>query len=362
MSKNSKFNRALKFIYISSLGAINSVKNVFVDVSYSAKAETIHQDLIRKLEKKNKNTQYTKSKLKQKYKYSDACILGGLTAYEMQNINGVPDEIDKAFHLAYPGLASNNSFLDAWNSFDNYEQRLGFINGVKGKLFEVKYVDHMNATLEDGYVAEIASSATQSGWDIKVTGPDQEYIDLIQLKATQSVSYVEDAIQKYPSIDVVTLEDLEGQLSQISGNITASNISNAELTTEINDAIDANEGLLLPGSIPLLGISWLAFQSYSKNSLDNFKDFEFGEKTGNYLMDYGIILVTNPYVGIPLVFIKRAYLNDARNKRQINEFLEGQLSKSEKSQVFWEKNVTRTNFLKGLVVAERMLKLGRSKV
>ena len=30
--------------------------------------------------------------------------------------------------------------------------------------------------------------------------------------------------------------------------------------------------------------------------------------------------------------------------------------------VFWEKNVTRINFLKGLVVAERMLKLGRSKV
>ena len=105
----------------------------------------------------------------------------------------------------------------------------------------------------------MASSPTQSGWDIKVTGPDQEYVELIQLRQL-SLSYVEDAIQKYPEIDVVTLEDF-GQLSQISGNVTASNISNTELTSEINDAINSNEGLIFPAQYPsgdsILGVSEL---------------------------------------------------------------------------------------------------------
>ena len=362
MKIKSRTLRAINFIVSSSAGAINSIRNIVSDASYGLEADTIHEDLIRRIEQRNKDTEYSKSKLKQKYKYADACILGGLTAYEMKHSVGVPQDIQTAYQLAYPDLSSNTSFLDAWASFNDYEQRLGFVNGVKGKLFEVKYVDHINATLEDGYVAELASSSTQSGWDIKVTGPDQEYVELIQLKATQSLSYVENAIQKYPEIDVVTLEDFEGQLSQISGNITASNISNTELTSEINEAINSNEGLIFPGSIPLLGIAFLAYQSYSKDSLDAFKDFQFGERTGNYLVNYGIIFITNPYIGIPLVFIKEGYLNDSRKKRELNEFLADHLEKSEKSQAFWEKNVTRRDFLKGLVVAGGVLSARKSKI
>ena len=48
-----------------------------------------------------------------------------------------------------------------------------------------------------------AESATQPGWDIAIKGSNGKIASVLQAKATESVSYVQDALEKYPSIDVV---------------------------------------------------------------------------------------------------------------------------------------------------------------
>ena len=95
---------------------------------------------------------------KNKYKYMDSAIIAGLTLPEMLK-NGVSEDVQLAYQLSFPNKANNISFTDAWDSFDTPDERIGFVNAIKGKLFEIKYVDHLNANLEPGYSAAIASKA-----------------------------------------------------------------------------------------------------------------------------------------------------------------------------------------------------------
>lgn len=74
---------------------------------------------------------------------------------------------------------------------ENYDdaELTGIVNGIKGKLFELRYVDYLNdGHIPDGYQAILAESATNPGWDIAVLGADDSVAEEIQLKATDSVS------------------------------------------------------------------------------------------------------------------------------------------------------------------------------
>ena len=52
---------------------------------------------------------------------------------------------------------------------------VGFVSGVKGKLFELQYVDYLNdGHLPDGFRAELAGNPTNPGWDIAIIGQDEE--------------------------------------------------------------------------------------------------------------------------------------------------------------------------------------------
>lgn len=90
----------------------------------------------------------------------DLLVVGGVTLGEIvRDPSKVPADVERAFELAYPGLASHGEM------FSDVVQRLpaddivGLVNGVKGKLFEIELVDHMNAgNLPDGLHAELAGS------------------------------------------------------------------------------------------------------------------------------------------------------------------------------------------------------------
>ena len=353
MSKIKKFFKyssieSLKFTSSFSVGLAKSIIDLSSDAAYGIRANKIQNNLLKKLKKQSYKAELKKLKFKQQYPYSDACIISGLTAFEMQQ-NGVSPDVETAYELAYPNLASESSFLHSWNSFEDYEQRLGFVSGIKGKLFEIKYVDHMNETLEDGYYAEMASSANQAGWDISIKGPDAEVVNLIQLKATDSLNYVKSAIEKYPDIDVVTLSDFQGQLATTSYEIGTSEISNSDLINEINSSIDGQGELLFPLALPSLGVSWVAFQSYKEKDLNAFrKHYKFGKRTGNIFLNIGILSSFSPFIGIPFIFMKESYLNKSRNQKKINKFLQSQLSKAKETEDFWDKRVSRKDFLKGL--------------
>jgi hypothetical protein len=333
-------------------GVSQFIKELGSDSYYVVHGNKKKQKLIKKLNKQNIQFNMKRMKFKANHEFADACIISGLTASQML-YSGIPGDVQEAFEKAYPNLAAENSFIDTWSSFDDYEARLGFVNGIKGKLFEIKYVEHLNENLEPGYVAAMSNNPINEGWDIKITGLNNEVEKLLQLKATTTVSHVKEAIYNYPEIDVVTLSDLQGQLSSINSinSITASNISNEDLMLQIGEAT-GNQAFFFP-TAPLLALGYLIFDSYKESDLTKFKKHQqFSKRASNLIFDTTIISSSaTPFIGIPLVLGKAFLFKGARKDKEMVRYLKAQLEKSKETQKIWERQVLRRDFLKGLTIA-----------
>ena len=333
-------------------GLFDSGKELTSNAYYTIKADKKINSLVSELGLKNKKFNLKKIKLKDKHPFMDAYVISGLTPLEM-TIEGVPSDVENAYMFAFPQQALETSFIDAWEQTTSYEERLGFVSAIKGKLFEVKYTDYLNSNLESGYSAAMASSPNQQGWDIKIQGPDKEVVELLQLKATNSASYVNDAIKKYPEIDIVSISDLQGQLALVSpdANVTLSSISNNDLLTEIIAETDKSSFLFFP-AIPLLSLGFIVFDSYRMKDLSEYeKKHSIGKRGGDLFVNSSIIVSTTPFIGIPLVIGKEILFSKTKKKRLLIQFLKDQIKKQKKSEKVWDKQVSRRSFLKGLSAA-----------
>jgi hypothetical protein len=183
----------------------------------------------------------------------------------VRNPTGVPEDVERAFDLAYPELTQTESFADAVSRMSS-DELTGLVSGVKGKLFEIELVDHLNnGGLPDGFHAAMAESATQPGWDIQITDANGQVSELLQAKATESASYVQDALERYPSIDVTTTSEVHGQLLAmgLAQDVHNSGISETMLQAKVEtaaqggSAFDASD--LVPSSIGLAVIALSVF-------------------------------------------------------------------------------------------------------
>ena len=190
-------------------------------------------------------------------------------------------------------------------------------------------------------------------WRQKITGPNNEVENLLQLKATTTASHVKEAINNYPEIDVVTLSDLQGQLSSINSisSVTASNISNEDLMLQIGEAT-GNQAFFFP-TAPLLALGYLIFDSYKESDLTKFnKHQQFSKRASNLAFDTTLISASaTPFIGIPLVLGKAFLFRGARKDKEMVRYLKAQLEKSKETQKIWERQVSRRDFLKGLAIA-----------
>lgn len=197
------------------------------------------------------------------------------------SFSSIPEDVEEAYSLAYPNLAKEISLKDLVEN-SSITEVTGYINGIKGKLFELRYVDYLNETLPSGWEAHLADSATQKGWDVVVLDDSGSAVEYIQLKATNDVSYVKNALETYPDIDMVTTEEVFNQLSMneaISGNIENGGFENSTLTEEVakifSDPSLVDSGIdLTPSIIPLVIIA------YSVSRKKNMSSYERGEEFG----------------------------------------------------------------------------------
>jgi len=132
----------------------------------------------------------------------------------------------RAFALQYPDV--DPSMLTGMKP----EHLAGFIGGVKGKYFEVLVEDRLNAgaavgdlRLGPGQIARLAASPFQPGWDLEILGRTGRSLEQIQLKATESMSYVKEALERYPDIRVAVPDGV----GSTSGSVISTNISHAHL-------------------------------------------------------------------------------------------------------------------------------------
>lgn len=197
----------------------------------------------------------------------DLLVIGGVTLAEIVRSPGsVPPDVEEAFRLQYPDLAAHETFAQAVQHMPS-DALVGLVSGVKGKLFEMGLVDHLNhGGLAPGLHAELAQSATQPGWDISVADAHGNVVDAIQAKASESAQYVLAALRHYPDIDVTTTSEVYAQLLAhgMAANIHDGGVALATLDAKmqaVNDGIahGIGVGTFLPSSIGLAVIGLSVF-------------------------------------------------------------------------------------------------------
>lgn len=136
-----------------------------------------------------------------------------------------------------------------------------YLNGWKGKYFEVLARDKLNngemlgdIQLTEGQVAYLAESPTQPGWDLQIVNADGTIAQELQLKASDSLSYVKEALEKYPDIEILTTEEIYQNGGSAMEMLHNSGISDQQLEELLigsaagaaDSAVDAAD-LLFPG-------------------------------------------------------------------------------------------------------------------
>lgn len=169
-----------------------------------------------------------------------AASVNALFLADRIDMSQVTPQMEEAFRLAYPNV-------DFASLADRSPPEVeGFLSAWKGKYFEVVVRDELNAGewvgdihLGTGQTAVLAESATQPGWDLQILDPDGSVADQLQLKATQSLGYVKQALERYPDIQVLTTDEvLEAGGDTVHG-IFASGLSDSALEDTLRAPMEA---------------------------------------------------------------------------------------------------------------------------
>ena len=120
------------------------------------------------------------------------------------------------------------------------EELEGLTNGLKGKYFEILVRERLNSgdsvggiVLGEGEEALLAEAANQPGWDIQIVDRFGEQVDILQTKATDSMSYVKTHLDRYPDIKVVVPEELGLSAAETQEVFSSVGLSDAEMTAEV---------------------------------------------------------------------------------------------------------------------------------
>ena len=142
---------------------------------------------------------------------------------------------DKLVLEAFNRYSSSLSDLDTLKSYLSglsEEQLMGVTSNVKGILHEIQFAAIENNNFDSVY-ASLYETTNHPGYDVRMfdesTGEEWD----IQLKATDNSAYVEDWIKEHDGDIRVTEELAEKEGFESSG------ISNEELTTRVEEFIDA---------------------------------------------------------------------------------------------------------------------------
>ena len=201
------------------------------------------------------------------------------------HIDYIPEEVEEAYKAAYPIKSQTDNLRDIIEDADDAEVA-GLISGIKGKLFEMRYVEFLNeGHLPDGYEAVLAESATNPGWDIAILDNNGITVNELQMKATDSVDYIKTALERYPDIDIVTTEEVYNSvvMHEFADNVINSGISNEELTSVVTETLES-DSVDMDWGLPVIPMLLIGYSVYKKEGLSSFeKGTEFGDR---YIQSY----------------------------------------------------------------------------
>ena len=224
-------------------------------------------------------------KLSQKDMLLDSLGISVSVIHGYYHIDYIPEEVEEAYKAAYPIKSQTDNLRDIIEDADDTELA-GLISGIKGKLFEMRYVDFLNdGHLPDGYEAVLAESATNPGWDIAILDNNGIAVNELQMKATDSVDYIKTALERYPDIDIVTTEEVYNSvvMHEFADQVINSGISNEELTSVVTETLES-DSVDMDWGLPVIPMLLIGYSVYKKEGLSSFeKGTEFGDR---YIQSY----------------------------------------------------------------------------
>lgn len=180
-----------------------------------------------------KKYRYLKKKL-----FDDATITSALAHLTLKDtfVPSADMEIDRVLDAfrRYKGEYSNlsESEIKAELSHMDDSQLAGVISNVKGILHELEYIEIENSD-GDFITASLFANTNHPDNDIKLHNHLTNDVDEIQLKATNSESYVNNWIQDHPDGEILITKELAAKM-----DLKSTGISNEELTANVEDFID----------------------------------------------------------------------------------------------------------------------------
>ena len=167
-----------------------------------------------------------------------AAIAADVSVDSILNLGLEPDDdsqVLRAFRLQFPGLD-----LESLRGASS-ERLEGIANGIKGKLFELEVVNRLNngesvgeLTLVIGQFARLAESPTQEGWDVEIVNADGSVAEQLQLKASETLSYIKNAFDTYPDIRIAVPSEVDAT----ADNLLRTDISLQSLEERVHGQVN----------------------------------------------------------------------------------------------------------------------------
>lgn len=177
--------------------------------------------------------------LKQDYKrFNSADIITGVYAlhHNMLDVFDTPESqlVLEAIRRSTVDLDDNASIHEIAKYIQKYdeEQLFGIINNIKGIYHEIRFVYEENNDYDE-IMAEMFEDTNHPNSDVILINTETGQREYVQLKATDDVEYVKEAIDNNPDIRVISTEELAEKMG-----IDTSNMSNKELREEVEKVIE----------------------------------------------------------------------------------------------------------------------------
>ncbi|MGY1780322.1 hypothetical protein [Geodermatophilus sp. SYSU D01036] len=174
----------------------------------------------------------------------------------------------------------------------------GFVNGVKGTLFEDVVEHRAEAGLldlpEGADGLELAEKLNQPGWDAELL-QDDEVVGVVQMKATGSVDYLAEHVDRYPDIEHVIATSEVAEAAAARGmDVIDAGVQNADLTATLQQAAGSlDAGSLVREWIPVTGLSIAALRA-----LKAHRGGASVEEVKSILAEEGVTLVAAHAAGL----------------------------------------------------------------
>lgn len=240
--------------------------------------------------------------------------LAKLTFGDIENLNADEELVLRALKRAVPDLENKSldEIQDYLQGLDE-DQLLGLANNVKGILHEIQFVQIEN---EDGdkITAALFTDTNHPDTDVLLTNEQTGETIAVQLKATDSSSYVNDWINNHDEGDILVTEEIADKMG-----LESTDISNEELTADVTEFIgklirlDDDDSLwdYMP-ALPAISISiagYFLYLEYKKGNI-SFNTFKIkfikltGIKIAKFTLIAALLMIpgVNVLVGAGLLF------------------------------------------------------------